>query len=125
MKEIDLHLQITKYIRWQYPHVIFRSDFAAGMRMTIGQAVRNRNLQSHDGYPDLFIAECRLGMGGLFLEIKNGSDKVYKKNGELLNNPHVIKQAKVLAVLREKGYWAAFVTSFEDAKEVIDMYLRG
>lgn len=125
MKEKNLHLQISQYIHFVYPKIIFRTDFAAGMKMSIGQAMMNKRMQSESGYPDLFIAECRKGMGGLFLEIKNGRDKVYNKKGELLKNPHIQKQSEMLGRLRNAGYWATFVTSFDDAKEIIDEYLRG
>lgn len=125
MKEKNIHLQISKYIQFAYPNVIFRSDFAAGMKMSIGQAMMNKRMQSESGYPDLFIAECHHGVGGLFLEIKNGKDKVYKKNGDLISNEHIKRQAEMLGRLRNAGYWATFVTSFEEAREIIDKYLRG
>ncbi len=115
---------ICKWLRYQYPNVIFRSDFAAGMKMTIGQAMRNKTMQSEHGYPDLFIAECRNGMGGLFIEIKNGYDKIYKKNGTLKKSEHIESQAIMLGRLREKGYWATFATSFDEAREIIDLYLK-
>ena len=123
-REIDLHLQIARYIKFAYPKVIFRTDFAAGLKMTIGQAVRNKNLQSESGFPDLFIAECRNGYGGLFLELKNGLDKLYRKDGSYKQDDHILKQLDMLTRLKEKGYCSCFICSFDEAKEVIDQYLK-
>lgn len=122
--ETDLQLQICQYIKIQYPEVIFRSDFAAGIKMTIGQAVRNKKMQSSRGYPDLVINEPKKGYNGLFLEVKNGKDKLYNKNGTIKKDAHIAEQAALLNELRGKGYCATFVVSFMDAKEVIDQYLK-
>lgn len=62
-KEAILHQQVCQYLRMQYPDVIFRTDFAAGVKMTMGQAVRHKKLQSGKAYPDLFIAEPRYQKG--------------------------------------------------------------
>jgi hypothetical protein len=124
MKEVDLQMQICRYLKLAYPNIIFRSDFASGMRMTIGQAVRHKNMQSERGFPDLFIAECRQGYCGLMLELKNGYDKVYKKNGEFKKDKHIEEQAEIHARLIEKGYYALFVYNFDSAKQVIDYYLK-
>ena len=54
--ESNMHMQLAQYIRLQYPQVLFHTDFAAGIKMTMGQAVKNKQLQSGRGWPDLFIA---------------------------------------------------------------------
>lgn len=124
LSEKHIHAGIAKYIRMKYPKVIFRTDFAAGIKMSIGQAVRNKELQSSSGFPDLFIAEMNNTHCGLFLEIKNGRDKVFKKDGTLLKNEHIERQAEMLHRLRSKGYMAEFVCSFNEAVEIIDNYLN-
>jgi hypothetical protein len=122
--ETDLQMQICKYLKIQYPNVIFRSDFASGIKMSIGQAVRHKKMQCSRGYPDLFICEPKRGYHGLFLEIKNGKDKLYNKNGTFKKDAHIQEQAALLLELRNKGYCATFVTSFNEAKEVIDDYMK-
>lgn len=62
MKEANIHYQVAQYIKIQYPNVIFRTDFAAGIKMTMGQATRHKSLQSGRAYPDLFIAQPKLNL---------------------------------------------------------------
>lgn len=117
-----LHEQVCDYLRLQYKSVIFRTDFAAGIKMTMGQAVRHKRLQSERAYPDLFIAEPRNGFAGLFLELK--AVNIYKKNGNLKADPHLHAQNEMLTRLQNKGYFASFAIGFDHAKRLIDVYMR-
>lgn len=119
--EARLHEQVCQYLRVQYPGVLFRTDFAAGIKMTMGQAARHKKLQSGRAWPDLAIYEPRHGFFALFLELKAAT--IYKRNGELLSNPHVEEQQDMLKLLRSKGYQAQFAVGFDQAKELIDGYL--
>lgn len=128
--EAILQRQVCDYIRLQYPHVIFRSDFASGMKMSIGQATRHKKLQSHRAWPDLFVAEPRnerltgvyTGHNcGLFIELK--AKTIYKKDGSLLANDHVAEQKTMLEWLETRGYMARFAVGFDEAKKLIDDYL--
>lgn len=121
-QEAIIHEQVCDYLRVQYPRVIFRTDFAAGTKMTFGQAVRHKKLQSGKAYPDLFVAEPRNGFAGLFLEIK--AVNIYKKNGNLKSDPHLKAQDEMLTRLRNKGYYASFAIGFNHAKRLIDIYMR-
>lgn len=123
-KEESIHRMVAEYIKIQYPKVIFRTDFAAGIRMTIGQAVKHKKLQSSDKYPDLFIAEPRGGYAGLYLELKRDADEVLTKDGKIRENEHVQGQCEMLKQLREKGYHARFGLGFEDSKMAIDQYMK-
>lgn len=133
-KEAILHQQVCQYLRMQYPDIIFRTDFAAGIKMTIGQASKHRRLQSGRAYPDLFIAqpiakfytidEQRVYQHcGLFIELK--ATNIYKKDGTLKANDHVKQQARVLGQLEERGYIARFAIGFDQAKRIIDAYMEG
>lgn len=42
MSEKIEHKQIVAYIRAQYPNVIFRTDYSAGIKLRIGQAVAHQ-----------------------------------------------------------------------------------
>ena len=114
---------VCDYLRLQYPKVIFRSDFAAGLKLSIGQASKHKRLQSNRAYPDLFIAESSAGYHGLFIELKNEGVKTHKKDGKLVSNPHIAEQAMVLERLMRRGYLASFASGFQQAKELIDEYL--
>lgn len=123
-KEKDLHLKITNYLRVRYPDVIFRTDFAAGMRLTIGQAMKHKRMQSSDAYPDIFIAESRQGFHGLFIELKRSPQAVHKVNGDIRANKHIQKQYEMLKRLQEKGYKALFTFGYTNTISVIDEYLQ-
>jgi hypothetical protein len=124
MLEKDLHTKVCNFIRTKYPEAIFRTDFGAGMPMSIGMARRQKVLQSHSGYPDLFIAEPRGNYSGLFLELKTESNKVFKKDGTLLANAHHEEQAKMLTMLYARGFQAKFAIGYEDAVNKIKEYLE-
>jgi len=126
--EKQLHLQICTYLKLQYPKVIFNTD-ASGMKMSIGEAVRVKKLRSSNSIPDIVIYEqyypninLNLSYAGLFLEVK--AKTPYKKDGKLKAGEHLQKQNNMLNSLNEKGYKAVFVWEFEQAKEIIDKYLK-
>lgn len=130
MTELDIQIQVADYLRLRYPNVLFHSDYGSGIRLTPGQAVKQKRLQGgRRAYPDLFIAFVRcLGdryYHGLFLEIKRPDVTIYKKNGELVANAHIREQAAVLDELRKCGYKAEFACGFDEAKKIIDEYLGG
>ena len=123
--EYGLQLVLCNYIKMQYPDVIFRSDLG-GIRLTPGLARKAKSLQQGRGFPDLFIPEPRRDFTGLpfygfFLEIKVKG--IYKKDGVSFVSEHVEEQARMLELLREKGYWARFGIGFDKCKEMIDNYL--
>ena len=119
-----VHRQVVDYIKIQYPKVIFHTDFAAGNKMTIGQAIQNSKLQSDKGFPDLFIPYPKNCYSGLFLEIKASREKVFKKDGSLKKDEHVEIQANMLARLTKLGYRAQFGCGFEHCKSIIDNYFN-
>lgn len=121
--ESQLHQMVCDYLKLQYKGVIFRTDFAAGTKMSIGQATKHKRLQSDRAYPDLFIAEQNGEYAGMFIELKNDGIKTHKKDGTLVSNPHIREQARMLERLQAKGYYATFASGFNQAKEIIDEYL--
>ena len=131
--EAELQTMICDYLRLQYPSVIFRSDFSSGMKLSVGQAVRQKRLQSSRAWPDLFIVEPRLYYSdqgsveeyhGLFLELKRQDAKVFKKDGSLVSDSHIQEQAAMLARLRDRGYKAEFGIGFDQCRLIIDEYLE-
>lgn len=146
--EQSVHLQVAMYLKYQYLDVIFRTDFAAGVRMTMHQAVKHKALQSGRAYPDLFIAQpmshvsmdryATVTYHGLFLELKRpgtvltrpkdakaplkGETKLRLK-GDWFDG-HIEEQAEMLQRLRKLGYKAEFCCGFSEAKAIIDEYLK-
>ena len=134
MTELELQAQVADYLRLQYPNVLFHSDFGSGIKLTIGQAIRQKRLNGgRRSWPDLFIAKPqtvtfedgeKYRYAGLFIELKKEGTKIYKKNGELVADEHIREQYKMLNQLFEEGYMAEFAVGFDEAKKIIDRYLK-
>jgi len=120
--EKELVMQVAQYLQMQYPNVIYRFDLAADMKLTVGQAARNKRLHCHRGYPDLFIAEPRGGFNGLFIELK--AVPIYKRDGSLKTSEHLREQQAYHDTLVIKGYAACFAVGFDEAKDIIDKYMK-
>lgn len=125
MKESDLQVMVADYLRLQYPNVLFHSDFGSGIKLTMGQAAKQKRQNGgRRAWPDMFIAEPGPLYDGLFIELKKEGTRLQKKNGEWAT-PHIEEQAKVLMQLDDKGYMAKFARGFDEAKKIIDDYLGG
>lgn len=141
MTESELQTQVADYIRLRYPKVLFHSDFGSGIKLTMGQAIKQKRQNGgRRAWPDLFIAEPRapknnikagkgtladiLGISycGLMIELKKEGTRLRKKNGDYASD-HIAEQAEVLAELDKRGYCACFAVGFDEAKKIIDEYL--
>lgn len=122
--EFNLQCSIAEYLRLQYPSTPFLSDVRASMKLTIPQQVRSKKVQAADfAWPDMFIAVPRKGKAGLFLELK--AESPFKVSGTgLKKDAHLERQAAAILQLKERGYDALFVWDFDQAKEIIDGYLK-
>ena len=118
--EYDLQKAVCKYLKLQYPHVLFRSDLG-GIKLSKGMAIKYSRLQHSSGFPDLIIYYQSKGKCGLAIELK--IKPVYKINGELFKDPHLEKQARILEYLREQNFEADFCVGIDQAIEKIDNYL--
>jgi hypothetical protein len=121
-KESDIYFAIAKYMALKYPNVVWRFDFSAGMKMSLGQAKKHKGMNPHRGYPDLFIAQCRGGFGGLYLEIKKV--KIHKMDGQLMSDKHLHEQSEMLLHLAKAGYRAEFSVGLDECINKIDAYLN-
>lgn len=134
MREIDLQQQVADYIRLQYPSVIFHSDFGSGIKLTMGQAIKQKRLNGgRRSWPDMFIAEPKNSgdiattwhNNGLFIELKREGTRIFKKDGKLVADEHIREQFDMLHDLRARGYAAEFACGFDEAKRLIDDYMKG
>lgn len=136
MTEAQLQEQVAHYIRLQYPNAMFHSDFGSGIKLTMGQAAKQKRQNGgRRAWPDMFIAEPQtkfygperkvINHNGLFLELKKEGVRVTKKDGTYVSNSHILEQAHVLHELRDRGYIAEFAVGFEEARKWIDWYLGG
>lgn len=131
MKESDLQVMVADYLRLQYPNVLFHSDFGSGIKLTMGQAAKQKRQNGgRRAWPDMFIADAgktwtdTLPKHGLFIELKKEGTRLKKKNGEWAT-PHIAEQAEVLEQLKKRGYSAEFGVGFDNTKKLIDDYFGG
>ena len=125
MTELELQAQVADYIRLQYPDVIFHSDFGSGIKLTMGQAIKQKRLNGgRRAWPDLFLAEPKGKYAGLMIELKREGTRIYKKDGTLVSDGHIREQYDMLEQLRRRGYAANFACGFDEAKALIDRYMR-
>lgn len=132
MNESELQVLVADYIRVRYPNALFHSDFGSGIKLTLGQAMKQKRQNGgRRAWPDMFIAEpIEVDFGeqswrryaGLFLELKKEGTRIHKKNGKWASI-HIAEQALVLEELRKRGYAAEFAVGFDEAKKIIDDYL--
>jgi hypothetical protein len=130
MNEYDTALQVTHYLQWKYPHVRFHHDFGSGVKLTVGQAKKQKALNPYKGYPDIFIlapAKNYSGLfikhySGLFIEIKKEGEKIFKKDGKTYKSEHLESQAEYIDYLNENGFYATFGIGFDEIRKIIDDY---
>ena len=122
--EADLQVQVADYLRLQYPSVMFHSDFGSGVKLTMGQAIKQKRQNGgRRAWPDMALAEPRGKYHGAYIELKRPGTRIYKKDGTLVADEHIREQFDVLKQLRKRGYIAEFACGFDEAKEIIDNYL--
>ena len=121
--EERIHFNLADYTKLQYPTVFFISE-SSGVRTSIGLATKLKRTRSAHTHVDIYFLEPVGKYSGLFLELKDGKDKIFKKNGDY-KTEHVENQADTIEKLNKKGYYATFAWSFDMAKEILDDYLHG
>jgi hypothetical protein len=123
--EANLQRAICRYLRSQYPHVIFRSD-GGGLPLSQTQAGLFKSMQSTNGFPDLVIYQPSRGYHALMIELKKDGTTIYQKigknKGKLVANPHIRNQAQVLQNLHDLGYCARFGVGYDHTVKLIDWY---
>ncbi len=122
--ERELALQIAKYLQTNFPNILFRFDLAADLKLSIGQAKRQKRLHPNRGYPDLFIAQPNKYCHGQYLELKKEGTTVWLKNGQLTSDSHIREQMATLIKLRMLGYNAQMVVGWDATKKAIDDYMQ-
>lgn len=120
--ESVIQQRVCLYLSTHYPSVIFRSDFASGLKLSMPQAALHKRLQSSRAWPDLAIYEPRSGHQGLFIELKREGVRVFKLDGSLRKDEHLHEQAAMLDNLRARGYKAEFASGYDAAIQLIEDY---
>ncbi len=121
-KEEQLSKSVSRYLKLQYPDVVFTCD-SSGIRLTIGQATALKAQRSVHKIPDMIILKPNGEYHGLILELKSEDSSPYLKDGSLSKGQHIQEQNQTLTALLNIGYYAVFIVGFNQAKEVIDNYM--
>lgn len=116
---------------------MFFSDYGSGVKLTIDQSKKRKALQSHRGWPDLFIPNHTVHKlpdgttkqySGLFLELKIEKTAIYvtrgNNKGKLVADIHIREQAAMLQILNSMGYIARFAVGYDQAIRMIDWYFN-
>ena len=121
-KEEQLSKAVSRYLKVQYPDVVFTCD-SSGIRLTIGQATVLKAQRSTHKIPDMIILKPNAEYHGLILELKSDDSSPFLKDGSLSKGQHIQEQNQTLTALLNIGYYAVFIVGFNQAKEVIDNYM--
>jgi len=120
--ERRIHNRICRYLRETYPGVRFITTLD-GEFFEKNQAEHVRALQHSRGAPDLLIFKKTTLYSGLAIELKKDGVRVLKKDGTPANE-HFSEQARWLLYLNEQGWMAKFAVGYDQAKRIIDEYLK-
>lgn len=148
--EENLQVRVCNYIRRTYPHVIFCSDYAAGLNLTDYQRQQMMAMRSDDGQPDISIDQAvdrvmkngeTKHFHGLRIELKADGVKIYKRDGKTLrkspytrtyirrgkkfikSGDHLAEQAAMLQKYNREGYLGRFCVGYDIAIKLIDWYM--
>ena len=108
--ESEEQVAVADYLRYQ--KVLFNHCPNEGKREPRTGAILKR-MGMRPGFPDFFIYESRGGFHGLAIELKR------VKGGRVTD-----EQRNCLRELTERGYYAAVCKGFDEAKDIIDKYLK-
>lgn len=123
MKEKKIQLLLGDWLKETYPDLIFKIDVADGMRLTIGQAMCAKRMRSAGKHCDLVISKPNSQYHGMFLEIKQSTEKVYTKKSKLRSSKHILCQLNMIARLLTLGYYADWGFGLQDCKDKIISYI--
>lgn len=126
--ELAIQVRVCNYLRKNYPHVVFHSDYGANADLSEHQKKINKSLQSRYKFPDLTIFAASRGFCGLALELKKEGTAIVLKigpnKGKLTTDEHVRLQAVTLRKLKEAGWYANFAIGYEQSIKFIDWYFE-
>jgi len=120
-KEYQLYRQVAAYLRLQYPKVWYHFDYA-GNNLSKAQAGMMKAIQHSKGFPDLMILHPYGKV--MFLELKAEGTKLFKRDLTPATE-HIAEQIEWIRKLSFCDHTKAyFAVGFDEAKELIDNFLK-
>ena len=119
----EIQVTLAEYMRSKYPNAWFKFDLA-DINLTIGEAVKLKQIIVARGWPDFFLPLRTERYNGLFIEIKKSFNEVYTQKGVLRNNEHLREQLQCLEYLQGQGFKTKFGYGLDDCILTIDEYMK-
>jgi len=131
--EESVQRRACSWLKLQWPRVIYRSDYASGLHLSMAQAVTHKAMQSSRAWPDLFLYQPMVIDGthycGAAFELKKEGVsiivKIGPRKGQLVSNPHIKEQYLMLKELSKLGYYTDFCIGLDDFINKANWYLSG
>ncbi len=122
--EWSVQLQFCKWIKLQYPNLLFRSDIQSAGKLSGQMQNIKVILDPFKSWPDVQVYHKSENYIGLFIELKRINSGTFLKDGSLSSMKHVQEQAAMHNLLRSLGYKVVIAEGFNQAKEVLESYLK-
>lgn len=139
--EADVQAALHKYMQLQYPGVLaFCNYYTAVDRGHISERKRGAMAAAANrqgflkGQPDYYVEAARGAFHGLRMELKcidTDPFRIMPQKGcialenDTIDGERLRLQASVLDDYRRAGYFACFAAGFDQAKAVVDWYMKG
>ena len=123
-EEDILQKQVARYLDLKK---VLWCHVANERRTSIQEGVRLKAKGVKSGVPDCMIYTAKGGFNGLALELKITKEMGLKKNGDKKKPVKGVvsdNQAKWLSKLSVEGWFSHVAYSFDEAKTIIDNYLK-
>lgn len=122
--EWKIQLHFCKWIKLQYPNLLFRSDIQSAGKLSGQMQNIKQILDPYHGFPDVQIYHRSGNFTGLFIELKRENSGTFLKDGSLSKTKHVQEQAEMHKTLRSLGYKVEFAEGCDEAKKILQEYLN-
>ena len=108
--------RVANYLLTHYTNTPFRFDQIDQVGLRGGRKNKMLHGKWSRGYPDLLVLKRTKKWGALYIELK--------ATKTLQDTEHTRRQKEFHKVLQKAGYKVRFACGFDEAKKVLDKYLK-
>ena len=113
ISEEKVQINITQYLKLQYPNVLFTATMGGQFQRHYSQRLKAKRTGYLKGVSDLLIFEPNEKYNGLFIELKKDKKSYPTKEQKIF-----IENAL------NRGYYAVCCKGFDHCKDTIDKYMN-
>ena len=117
-------LEFCKWLKREHPEIRFRSDMQSGTKKSYSLQNVMNILDPYPGWPDVSIWVSKSSFCGLMIEMKRENSGAILKDGSLSKSEHIQNQNQVHEFLRSLGWKVEIAEGFEQAKKVLEDYIK-